>query len=413
MFASRLARRLESVDEELSDRVIRWSTRSEAAIPSSRRIERFLREQAPDVVLVSSVVRHGSEEVELLKSARRLGIPSGVCIASWDNLTNKGLIKFVPDRVFVWNEAQAAEATELHGIPADRVRATGAGLFDEWFERQPTRTAEEFARAAGLEPARPFVVYFCSSPPIARNREADFVREWIAAVRADGDERVRGLGVLVRPHPRAASQWRETDLSDFGNAVVWPRAGAYTVGDRERDDFFDTLVHSAAAVGINTTAMIEAAVVGKSVLTVLRPEFAQESTLHFHHLLAENGGFLHVADALPEHVTQLGVLLSGDDTEQRRAFVERFVRPEGLERPATPILADAVEELASVSVTHGEPRSPILRAGLGVEAALSSVHAARRVPRAAWDRHRRRVEPGPDASVRGVPGTAAIDVPDQ
>ncbi len=411
--AAHLARRLETVDEELSERVIHWTTRSEAAIPSSRRIERYLRERAPDVVLVSSIVRHGSEEVELLKSARQLGIPTGVCVASWDNLTNKGLLKFVPDRVFVWNESQVAEATDLHGVPADRVRATGAALFDEWFERRPTRTADEFLRAAGLDHERPFVVYFCSSPPIARNNEVDFVHEWIAALRASGDERVRELGVLVRPHPRAAAKWRAADLSAFANAVVWPRDGAYTVRDRERDDFFDTLVHAAAVVGINTTAMIEAAVVGKSVLTVLRPEFAQESTLHFHHLLAENGGFLHVAATLPEHVAQLGAVLAGDDAELRRAFVERFVRPKGLERPATPILADAVEELAAVGVTQAERGSLVLRAGLGVEAALSSVHAARRIPPRAWQRRRHRLRPELDAQARGVTGPAAMDVPDR
>jgi hypothetical protein len=408
--ASRLARRLETTDEQLGERVMHWTAWSEAAIPSSPEIERFLRERAPDVVLVSSVVRHASEEVELLKSARRLGIPTGVCVASWDNLTNKGLLKFVPDRVFVWNDAQVAEAVELHGIPADRVRATGAALFDDWFQRRPTRTRAELARAAGLDPARPFVAYFCSSPPIARGREVDFVREWIAALRSSGDERVRRLGVLVRPHPRAAAAWKRVDLSDFDNAAVWPRAAAFTVGEPERGDFFDTLFHGVAAVGVNTTAMIEAAVVGKSVLTVLRPELAQESTLHFHHLLAENGGFLHVAGSFDEHVAQLGAVLAGEDAELRRAFVERFVRPRGLERPATPILADAIQELAADSPAPAERGSPLLRGGLAFVAALSAVHAARHVPRRVWRRRRR---PAAEPVAPRVPSRPAVDVPER
>src|SRR5205823_4756081 len=156
------------------------------------------------------------EEVELLKSARRLGIPNGICVASWDNLTNKGLLKFVPDRVFVWNEDQVREATELHGIPEERVRACGAGLFDEWFERRPSRTAEGFARAVGLEPGRPFVAYLCSSRPIAQHGEVEFVTHWLRALRESGDERVRELGVLVRPHPSAAGKWRKADLSELG-----------------------------------------------------------------------------------------------------------------------------------------------------------------------------------------------------
>ena len=411
--ARRTQRRLETtVDAELSERTIRTAARMEDAIPSSRRIERYLRERSPDAVLVTSIVRPASEEVELLKSARRLGIPTGICVASWDNLTNKGLLKFVPERVFVWNEDQVREATELHGIPEGRVRATGAGLFDEWFERRPSRTRDEFAQAVGLDLGRPFVAYLCSSRPIARQGEVEFVTDWIRALRASPDKRVRDLGVLVRPHPRGAGKWRRSDLSEL-DAVVWPRGGAFTVGDVERDDFFDTLVHAEAVVGINTTAMIEAAVVGKSVLTVIRPEFAQETTLHFHHLLAENGGFLHVAGSLDEHVAQLGAVLAADDDELRQRFVEHFVRPRGIERPATPILGDEIEELAELEVEQGKSGALPLRAALTVEAALSTAYAAPRhaVRRLRRLRTNRRAEP--EGTARGTSGATAMPTADR
>ena len=168
----------------------------------------------------------------MLKSARRLGIPTGICVASWDNLTNKGLLKFVPDRVFVWNEDQVREATDLHGIPKERVRATGAGLFDEWFERRPSRTAEQFAVTVGLDPSRPFVV----------------VPLLVAADRAPGRGRVRhrlARGVArkwgrARPGARRSRppssvrsrQVAQSAISPELGAVVWPRAGAYTVAGR-------------------------------------------------------------------------------------------------------------------------------------------------------------------------------------
>src|SRR6266508_600619 len=276
--ALRLARRLASTtDAKLSERVIRASARLEAGIPTSRRIDRYIREWAPDVVLATPVVKAASTQVEFLKSARRLRIPAATCVASWDNLTNKGLLKFVPERVFVWNEVQRREATELHGIPAERVVVTGAQLFDPWFERRPSMTREEFVRRIGLDPGRPYVLYVCSNPAMTELPESGFVVEWVEALRASGDERLRGLGIAVRPHPNEAGQWREVDLGRFGNVAVWPREGALPVTDEARADFFDSLAHSGAVVGINTTAMIEAAIVGKSVLTVLAPEFAQES----------------------------------------------------------------------------------------------------------------------------------------
>ena len=41
------------------------------------------------------------------------------------------------------------------------------------------------------------------------------------------------------------------------------------VGTQARNDYFNSLYHSAAVVGINTSAMLEAAVVGRRSFTVL------------------------------------------------------------------------------------------------------------------------------------------------
>ena len=386
--ALRVGRRLVAgPDAALSDRVIHVASQLEEAVPSSRRVNRYITARSPDVILATPVVNRASTQVEFLKSARQLGIPAATCVASWDNLTNKGLLKFTPDRVFVWNEVQRREAIELHGIPGDRVVATGAQLFDQWFERQPSRPREEFVRSIGLDPGKPYVLYTCSNPAMTDVPEAGFVSEWIEMLRASGDERLRGLGIAIRPHPNDEGSWSEFQHGQHAQVVVWPPSGTLPVTDEARAGFFDSLAHSAAVVGINTTAMIEAAIVGKSVLTVLAPEFAQESTLHFDYLLEENGGFLHVASSLDEHAAQLGRVLSegAGDEERRRCFVESFVRPCGLERPATPILADAIELLAASPVERRRTASALLlRIPLAIEAGLTTVATASRrrdVPR--------------------------------
>ncbi len=132
-----------------------------------------------------------------------------------------------------------------------------------------------------------------------------------------------------------------------------------------RNDFFDSLYHAAAAVGINTSAQIEAGIVGRPVYSIRAPEYVatQEGTLHFHYLLSEHGGLLHMAPTLDEHARALaGALIGRADDEQRlRNFVEGFVRPSGLDVAATPLLADAIEQLA-----HGRRARP--RAGSDVGA---------------------------------------------
>ncbi len=375
-------------DAERSERTIRAVSRLERAIPTCGRIRRFVAAHAPDVVLVSPLVDLASRQVEYLKAARRLGVPTGICVASWDNLTGKGLLRFVPDRVFVWNDTQRREAVELHGIPAGRVVATGAPRFDEWFGRRPSTSPEEFRAKVGLAPDRPYLLYVCSSSFVAPD-EVGFVSRWIEAIRGSGDPALREIGIAVRPYPKHAAQWQGVDLARLGNATVWPRKGAEPDAGQARTDFFDSLAHSAAVVGANTSAMIEAAIVGKPVYSVVTPEFAQESTIHFHYLVHEHGGFLRVASSLDEHVAQLRDGLGSVDAEPTRRFVEAFVRPSGLERAATPILADAIEELARTSPEPVPPPPGALAVRLALLplATASSLASAAALGRAAV-RHR-------------------------
>lgn len=114
--------------------------------------------------------------------------------------------------------------------------------------------------------------------------------------------------------------------------------------------------------------MIEAAIIGRPVLTVRAPEFveSQAGTLHFDHLRPEHGGFVGEATGLDEHVAQLTGAIAdpGPWRERNRRFVGRFVRPRGLDRPCTPLLADAIERLG------GEEAAPRRARAGGVELVL-------------------------------------------
>jgi hypothetical protein len=364
--------------ERLSNTLVSLLGAAESGIPTCGEIDGYLRNERPDVVLVTPIVEFASTQVEYVKSARRAGVPSAVCVASWDNLTGKGLIRVLPDRVFVWNDAQVRETVEMHGVPRERVVPTGAPKFDEWFARRPRTSAAEFAALVGVDPDRPFILYACSSAFIAPD-EIPFVRRWIAALCARPEPSLRDLGVLVRPHPQNAGQWRGVDLSELSNVSVWPPGGAQPDAGEARAGFFDSLAHSAAVVGINTSALVEAAIVGKSVLAPLAPEFegTQRGTLHFRHLLYENGGPLHVAESLDRHFDQLAQVIErrDDHAGQTRRFVEAFVRPRGVDRPAAPILADEIEALARTAPTPARARlfSPLLRILLAPIAFAASV----------------------------------------
>jgi hypothetical protein len=333
-------------------RVERALMTAEDAIPLYQPIVRFLREQAPDVLLVSPLVTAASEQVDWIRAARAGGIRTAVCIASWDNLTNKGLLRVEPDLVLVWNEAQRREAEEYHYIPRHKIATTGAQLFDRWFERTVTRDRAAFCERAGLPDTAPFVLFTGSSSFISESSaEVAFVRRWLQALRRSGDPALQRINVVVRPHPYNFHRWADHPLADLPGVALFPRSGYNPIDVDNRNDFFDSLYHCAAVVGINTSAMIEAAIVGRPVCSLLADEFSgtQEGTIHFHHLLPENGGFLRIAATLDEHVGQLADCLANPQATRAETarFVGSFIRPHGVERPATPVFVDAVERLAA------------------------------------------------------------------
>jgi len=346
----------------------------DTAIPTDPAIDGFIRQSKPDLLIVTPLIEPGSPQVDYVRSARSLGIPTALCVASWDNLTNKGLIHEPVDLVAVWNHAMKDEAVRFHGVAPERVAVTGAAAFDHWFDWRPSTTREAFCARVGLRPDRSYLLYLCSSRFVAPD-EVPFVRRWVEQIRRSTGA-VREAGILVRPHPQNAEQWLDVDFGACTGVAIWPRSGAAPADTVTRNEYFDSIYHSAAVVGVNTTAEIETAIVGRRVFTVLAPEFrdTQEGTLHFRHLREVNGGLVHVAQDLAEHVTQLesAVHEAAANDDRCRRFVEAFVRPYGLKDAATPRLVNALEAVAGKHVAgrSGAPLwAPLVRWRLSHRAA--------------------------------------------
>jgi len=215
------------------------------------------------------------------------------------------------------------------------------------------------------------VLYVGSTSNIARTGvEEEFVRRWLEALRGSGDPVLTELPVLVRPHPERPGSWYEGEVGP-GEVRLWPPEAPVDVSnvtEEARRDYFDSLYHCTAVVGINTSALLEAAILGKPVLSVRAPELAQahEGTLHFDYLLPENGGFLHLARDFDEHVLHLGEAVRAPElsSERNERFVKRFIRPNGLHQDCTPMVVQAVERLAGTR-PRAAGTSAALRHSLG------------------------------------------------
>jgi hypothetical protein len=314
---------------------------------------------APDLVCVTPLVDIASPQVDLVLAARRRGIPTALCVASWDNLTNKGVIKGSPDGILLWNSAQREEAITLHHIPAHRVHVTGAHTYDHWFDWIARRSPQQFAMDRGFPPDRPLILYLGSSPFIAPN-EITFVQEWLRLLRERAPAPLRDACVLIRPHPQNRQPW--TELLKDPLVRVWPADGANPVGDDAKSAYYDSLNAASLVVGINTSGLIEAGILGRAVYTMAAPghEGTQDGTLHFQLLRTVGGGLLREATNFSDHFAQLaeGLRDPARDRARAAAFIDAFVRPLGRDRPAAPQFADALERLAALPMPPPPKATP-------------------------------------------------------
>jgi hypothetical protein len=336
----------------------------ERSVPENPEFRALIARHRPDVVLLTPLIGLGSRQIDYLRAARAMNIPTGLAVWSWDHLSSKALIRERPDRVFVWNETQRREAIEYHHVPEDRIAVTGAQCFDRWFKRAPSRDRYTLCQSIGLTPVRPFVLYVCSSPFLGSQPEAPFVMEWVRRLR-ESSGTLRDVPILIRPHPSRTAEWAGINLSAFRDVVVW---GSTPVDPPSRNDYFDSLFHSAAVVGLNTSAFIEAGIVGRPVLTLLLPEWHENQlgTAHFRYLFEAGGGLIESSRSFEEHLVQLEQAVTAPPTEPR-PFVREFVRPHGLDVPATPIFVERVEAMEGLKAwpPGPPPWAPVARWLLG------------------------------------------------
>jgi hypothetical protein len=316
----------------------------EAKLPVPEAALHHVAAHAPDAVLVSPLMQKGVPQAAYLRAARRLGVPCGLCVASWDNLTTSTLIHGDPDLVTVWNAFQRDEAVRLHGVRRERVAVIGSPLHDVWFDSEPMTSRADLCARVGLPDDRPYLLYVGSSPHIAPAEEGWIVR-WAAEIRAAGNDDVTRASVLVRPHPHNRVQ-------ALPGIAVQPLPAGLVVGRAAQQEYFDTIHHAGAVVGVNTSAMIEAGIVGRGVHVLLsdRLRDAHEGRPHFDYLVSAGGGLVKTAQTVADHVAGLARGLRDEDALEcrRRAarFLRAFLRPNGLDVPVTPLMVDALEALA-------------------------------------------------------------------
>jgi hypothetical protein len=325
--------------------VYQWLAAIETHVPPDQKIVVDILHRKPDVIVVTPMNQRFSEEVEYVKAAKTLNIPTVVSVLSWDNLTTKGIFHVIPDLTLVWNKEQRNEAIDIHNVPEEKVFITGSPFFDKWFDAgELLEDRRTFCRRMGFDPAKPFFVYLGSSAKIARD-ETWLAQSIYNGLKTHSKTSVQNIGMLARPHPVNVKHYHRL-VGD--HLVVWPKDGALPEAQDSQRDFYNALAHCEFTIGINTSGMIDAIINGKPCLTVMTDQYrsTQEKAVHFRQLL--HADVLDVNHSPHEAIDSIVRLLDGEDRhcDQRQQFVKKFVRPYGLGIAAGKVAARAIEFIA-------------------------------------------------------------------
>lgn len=311
--------------------------------PQDAGITEYIRTARPNAVLVS--YRNfpcTSPDIDYLKSAKALRIPSVMITPSWDNLTTKSLIQVVPDAALVWNEEHMRSVRDYHRIPEKKIKITGAPQFDAWFNRRaPFQTREQFAASFALDPNRKFLLYISSAS--AGRRNPDAVRLLRGACNASRNPLVRAAHILVRPYP-GYEQFSAVGTVSGVTVLPAPAEGRRTLTDDAL--FYDSIFHSFAVVALDSAAFFDVMAIGRPGIVYRDARFTDiQSAEHFSALMGR--GALYESLSGFDFADTVSRLLSGNDAlaARRAAYLKRFIRPCGIERAAGEVVADEVAAL--------------------------------------------------------------------
>ena len=282
-------------------------------------MKQFILQLQPDVAVGSTYVEM-SPEAEYIKACVDLNIPTVYCMASWDNLVTKGTILDDVNRVIVWNEINAQQAHHLHSVPLNRISILGSPYFEQWVQLHSQLDYQQFVEMVGIPAGKTYAVYLCSSGSLGDD-EAIYIRDIRATLDID-------LHLVVRPHPSAAAQF-VTELQDEEGITVYPVGGELTYTADARMMLFHTLHYAVAAIGLNTSAFLEACIVNTPCVTLLTP-YAHDRLRRFpHYKQLREGQFIYYADDVSSFKQIMRDLQNGEHIHRQaqQTFIQNFVFP--------------------------------------------------------------------------------------
>jgi len=214
-----------------------------------------------DALFVASI--NTAKDRQIIYSCRKYGIPVIALVHSWDNLTSKGWLPALPDRLLVWNKFMAHEAQLLHNVPEKTIDIVGGPQYELYREMAQRVKRSKFLNRFDLSPERKIITYTGCAEWLYPDEECliDHLLEKISK----GDF---GKSTLIfRLHPTEARSARYQERfrdPSLPIRLVLPDSGfaaqnSWRVGSSDSiQAFVETMAFSDVVINMSSTIVVDA-----------------------------------------------------------------------------------------------------------------------------------------------------------
>lgn len=219
----------------------------------------ILKTWKPDLIIATSLMfYHSGEDILYALAANSLNIPLWGIAPTWDCLTNKSFTWPMPDLMFCWNESHKNQLVEYHNMVSDKIKVIGAYKFESFLEPYALMRKDKFHAKYEFSEKEKTLLYVCSSPTVYGD-ESDFIYQLA---------KVTGKQILIQLHPDKVKNINLKETQQIKFSVT---------------DSRDNYHYCEEVWGINTSAFLEAGLLGKPIKVITLPidGFGQQDSIHF------------------------------------------------------------------------------------------------------------------------------------
>ena len=292
----------------------------EKFVPSNREVTGLLDKYKPNMVLLPDVV-FPIDRIFMRAAKKNNYFVMGL-VRSWDNLTSKGVVQILPDKMAVLNSVMVKEAQKYVGMPRDRILVSGSPQYDIYFNGIfPKISKEEFFAKLGIPAGKRVIL--CA--PFFN----DYTKSAIKIINTLGDAIKDGrlpsdCHLLVRFRPNSA-EIPEGRLSHADCLTItrpcelfFDNTGGLVKQDYEFTEsdvelLFNSLYFSDVTINTISTLSIDAAALDKPVINVRfdaekscpKKHSVEQMVGHDHYEVIEASGGVALARGMDQLLQQI------------------------------------------------------------------------------------------------------------